>query len=454
MGRAFDPRQSNRREFLRQVGQGVAGASLMLGPGAQPWASAATDRPKVKVAAVVTEFTYRSHAHVILENFINPYIFNGKSTESGCEIVALYLDQVPAKDIGKEIAKEVGIPIYPSIAKALCRGGDKLAVDAVLSIGEHGKYPVNAKKQMEYPRKRFFDEIVAVFEDSGRVVPVFNDKHLSYRWDWAREMVETSRRLNFPFMAGSSVPLAQRRPPLDLPEGAELRQAVSIHGGGLESYDFHGIEVLQSMVESRRGGETGVKSVQFLPQSVVWDVAKEIDGNLELASAAMTAELGAGTAPVQELLAKQFAKSHTHGILIEYVDGLKGMILKVGDDATRWNFATRIGAETTPRAAHFYVGPWQNRNLFKALSHAIQTMFHTGKAPYPVERTLMTSGILDSAMDSYIAEGKAIETPQLRFSYSPINYRPMREMGSSWEIITKDTPEPLGLDRYAPKPQS
>src|SRR5439155_22621461 len=143
-------------------------------------------------------------------------------------------------------------------ADALCLGGKELAVDAVLSIGEHGTYPTNAKGQHEYPRKRFFDEITAVFRRGGRAVPVFNDKHLSYRWDWAKAMYDTARELKLPLMAGSSVQLAQRVPPLELPAGARITEAITTHGGSLDSYDFHAYEVLQSLVEARSGGETGV----------------------------------------------------------------------------------------------------------------------------------------------------------------------------------------------------
>ena len=122
---------------------------------------------------------------MIIENFLEPYLFNGKKTESGMEIVGLYVDQFPDRDMSRDVAKEYGLKIYPTIAEALQAGGDKLAVDAVLAIGEHGNYPKNAKEQVEYPRKRFFDEIVAEFRRSGATVPVFNDKHLSYRADWA-----------------------------------------------------------------------------------------------------------------------------------------------------------------------------------------------------------------------------------------------------------------------------
>ena len=65
-------------------------------------------------------------------------------------------------------------------------------------------------------------------------------------------------------MAGSSVPLAQRVPPVEMPAGAVVEEAISIHGGGIESYDFHALEVLQSLIESRAGGETGVSKVELL----------------------------------------------------------------------------------------------------------------------------------------------------------------------------------------------
>ena len=217
------------------------------------------DAKRPRVAAVVTEFTHRSHAHVILENFLEPYYFNGKLTDPGVDVVGLYVDQFPAGATWRaSVAKQYKIAIFPTIAEALQLGGKELAVDGVLSIGEHGNYPTNDRGQIMYPRKRFFDEIVAVFRQSGRVVPLFNDKHLSYRWDWAGEMMQVARELKIPFMAGSSVPLAQRRPPLELPaERGDRRSGLDPRRAARKSYDFHALEVLQSMVEARRGGETG-----------------------------------------------------------------------------------------------------------------------------------------------------------------------------------------------------
>ena len=84
------------------------------------------------------------------------------------------------------------------IAEALRCGGDKLAVDAVLIIGEHGNYPNNEIGQKQYPRYEFFKQIVEVFEKDGRTTPVFNDKHLSWKWEWAKEMVDTAREDEVP----------------------------------------------------------------------------------------------------------------------------------------------------------------------------------------------------------------------------------------------------------------
>lgn len=441
------PTHFDRREFLKHTaGLGLAASAVSSLPGVL---HAAAGAPRPKVAAVITEFTYRSHAHVILENFLKPYLFNGQKVDPGFDVVGMYIDQFPEGEMGRAVSRDYHIPIYPTIAEALRLGGDKLAVDAVLSIGEHGKYPVNAKGQMEYPRKRFFDEIAAVVRKDGRPVPVFNDKHLSYRWDWAKEMYDTARELKMPFMAGSSVPLAERRPPLELPAGAEIEDAISIHGGGVESYDFHALEVLQSLIEARKGGETGVARVQFLDGDALWKAADEGLWSIPLATAAMTAELG----PDHDLTRSLSLRGKTpggdavsiHGIRVTYRDGFAATALAVGGSGTRWNFACRLKGEDKPRATAFYVGPWQNRNLFKALSHAIQEFFRAGRAPYPVERTLLVSGILDFAMDSRQQGDKVIETPQLSVAYKPLDYRTMREYGATWKIITEDIPEPKGI---------
>ncbi len=403
-------------------------------------------RKPIRVAAVLTEFRFRSHAHVLLENFLMPYVFRGRVVRPPVEVVSFYVDQFPEGDMARDVARRFQIPIFDSIDKALCLGGPQLAVDAVLAIGEHGDYPVNDLGQVQYPRKRFFDACVATMRRSGRYVPYFNDKHLSYRADWALEMYQTARRLGIPLMAGSSVPLAQRIPPVELAPGCRIREAVSIHGGPFEIYDFHGLEVLQAMVEARRGGETGIRRVEFLEGEKLWEAGRRGRWSLRLAEAAMAVEPDKEKPSLEQAL----RQGQLHGILLEYCDGLRAAVLKVGSSGIRWNFACSLHGAAEPVATYFYPGPWNNRNLFKALSHAIQHFFVHRESPYPVERTLLTTLALEAAVRSRAA-GRPVQSPQLQVRYRPRDFRAFRENGASWQVITEQTPQPQGFDNGTPR---
>lgn len=430
------PNQLTRRGFINAAG--LATGSIYLPPLVN-----AAEKKRPKVAAIFTVFTYRSHGHVILENFLEPYLFNGKRTDPGVDVVSFYADQTPVSDMSREVSRKYGIPTYKTIDEALCLGGKKLAVDAVLSIGEHGNYPRNALGQVEYPRKRFFDEIVGTMKRSKRFVPLFNDKHLSYDWSLAKQMYDETVQYGIPLLAGSSVPLAQRRPGLELPRDADFEEAVSIHGGPLESYDFHGLEVLQSMVESRRGGETGVASVEFLSGDAVWRAAADGRFSLELANAAMAAEFGKPLATLKRI--GNEPEDAPHCLLLRYKDGFRATVLRLGHNHSRWNFACRLKNAPAIHTTSFYVGPWENRCLFKALSHAIQHHFIHEKAPYPPERTLLATGVLEASMQSRSRSGAVIKTPHLEFAYKSPDFTAMRETGESWKILTEDTPQPRGI---------
>ena len=118
------------------------------------------------------------------------YPYDGLWHQPDMKVVSLYVDQHPDGDQSEARAKEFGFKVYPTIAEALRCGGDKLACDAVLIIGEHGEYPGNELGQKLYPRYEFFKQCVKVFEEDGRAVPVYNDKHLSYSFEKAKEMVD------------------------------------------------------------------------------------------------------------------------------------------------------------------------------------------------------------------------------------------------------------------------
>ena len=391
------PHPLSRRALL------TGGATLLASP------TFAARKPK-RVAAVVTLYTHNSHADVIVSKLLQTESLDGKGRRPGVELVGLYVDQSPKGDISRRLSTEYGFPIYPTIREALTLGTGKLAVDGVLLIGEHGDYPHNELDQELYPRKRFFDETVRVFRDSGRVVPMFNDKHLSHSWPEAKEMYDTAHQMGFPLMAGSSVPGTWRRPPLDVRRGAPLREIVAVSYHTLYGYGFHALEMVQALAERRRGGETGVRRVQCLEGDAVWEAGRQGRYSPDLLDAA----LGRLSRPVENLRAKV---QKPVVFLIEYRDGLRASILTLNYAVGEWAAAWRADDEPRPEATLFWTQEARPLGHFTFLVRGIERLMHTGKAPWPVERTLLTSGVMDAILHSRHAGGTPLETPHLNIRY-------------------------------------
>ena len=222
-----------------------------------------------RIAVITTVYRYLTHAQHEADRFLVGYPHKGRWHRPDMKIVSLYVDQKPEGDLSEARAREFGFKVYPSVAEALRCGGDKLAVDAILIIGEHGHYSRNEKGQILYPRYEWFKQCVDVFEKDGRAVPVFNDKNLSYSFEKAREMVASSKRLGFPMLAGSSLPVTWRLPDIELPFDCEIEDALMVGVGESDPMDYHALEAMQCMVERRKGGETGVKAVQLIEGDAV-----------------------------------------------------------------------------------------------------------------------------------------------------------------------------------------
>jgi len=397
-----------------------------LASAAAPFLSPAQTGPK-RVAIIATVYRYLSHAQHFGDRFLVGYPWGGAWQRPNLKVVSLYVDQKPEGDQSEERAREFGFQVYPTIAEALCCGGSKLAVDAVLIIAEHGKYPVNEKGQILYPRYEFFKQCVDVFEKDGRAVPVYNDKHLSYSFAKAKWMVGASKRLNFPVLAGSSLPVTWRLPDLELPLGCEIEDALMVGVGGSDPMDFHALEAMQCMLERRKGGETGVKAVQMIEGDAVWKAGEEGRWSKELLVSALSrsdSPLGLTLADgrTQDLVGSgeiyKLVKNPA-AYFIEYNDGLKATLLMLNGAVRDFNFAARVKGAPGPQATQFLLTPEPNVTYSACLVHKIVEMFETRRAPYPVERTLLVSGILESCLTSRVQNHQRLETPHLKVDYSP-----------------------------------
>lgn len=369
----------------------------------------AAGEPK-RIAAIVTEYRPNSHADVIVGKYLEGYRQDGRPPKPHSSIVSLYTAQVPANDLSRQRAQQCGVPIFPTIAEALTMGKGRLAVDGVLLIGEHGDYPTNEKGQKLYPRFQFFTEITDVFRKTGRAVPVYNDKHLSYSWAKAKRMVEISRELNFPMLAGSSVPVAYRKPQVDTPLGANVRHAVAVSYSGIEIYGFHLLESLQCMVERRDRGETGVTAVQCLENEAVWKFLGQTPWAQKLFDQAIARSERRTPGPLRDAVKTPVA------FLIDYRDGLKAAAFLMTGAVQDFTVALEIDG-APPLSLLMWLEGGKPHGHFACLVRNIEEMFETGTPPYPVERTLLTSGILDFALESRYRGYKRISTPELDVRY-------------------------------------
>ncbi len=392
----------------------ISGAPLLAAPPPR--------RPRI--AAIVSTYHKYAHAQHICDRFLIGYGWNGAHHKPPADLVSLWVHQVKANDLSRARAREFpGMRIYPSIAEALTLGTGKLAVDGVLLIGEHGDYPDNEKGQKLYPRYEFFREIAKVFEASGRGVPLFNDKHLSWNWDWAREMYDTSKRLGFPFMAGSSLPVTWRTPSIDMPYNAPVREAICVFGGWVDGGDIHAFETLQCMTERRKGGESGVKSVKAYRRENFWKALADGVFSRSLLEAAMCRSHQ--LTPSREGFNHDFPSLESmrrmvkdpYGYSVDHLDGLRSAIIGLPGLVGDFCFAARIDGRKDPLSTQMYLpmppAYTTLANFFSPQVNNVEKMFLTGTPSYPVERTLLTTGLTAAGVESLFQKEKNIPTPHL-----------------------------------------
>jgi hypothetical protein len=369
-----------------------------------------------RLAAIITEYRPNSHADVIIGKYLEGFNQDQMAPYPDSKIVSIFTEQIPDNDMSRPLAKKYNVPIFRTVADALTLGGDQLAVDGVILIGEHGVYPSNDKEQKLYPRFEMFLKITDVFRQYKKSVPVFNDKHLSWSWRQAKRMVEISKELKFPMLAGSTIPVSWRIPAVDTPFGAKQKYAVGIAFSGLDIYGFHLLDGLQAVVERRKGGETGVRAVQCLEGQDCWNYIDQNEWVKRLFDQAISHSETRVPGDMRELV------KNPSVFIIDYNDGLKAAAFLLTGLLQDFTYAIDIEGQQKPFSTLMKLQGGKPHYHFGCLVKNMEILFKTGKAPYPVERTMLSSGILDFALESRILDHKILETPELskvRYTSSP-----------------------------------
>ena len=412
-----------RRDMLKI--SGVAGMASLAG--IAPYAGAQTTPRRPRIACLVSYWGLpTSHADWIVNKLLDGYWWQGAHTPSRVDVVSVYIHQLDTSLLGQKVCKAKNIPIYKTVGEAVTLGGPELAVDGVVIVAEHGNYPTDLKGHWLLPRWWIYQQVIRVFEQSKRSVPIFNDKHLSYNWDDAKWMFDKSRELQFPLTGGSSIPTYFRTPEVEIAVDTLIRNSVVVGSSPDEGAISHCIDVLQAFVDRRKGGETGVKSVQSIrgPETWQWVERTPWAGNL-LEAVRKNFNLKPG----------YFQEGRQSNVcIVEYNDGTNGAV--ISGSGVGWTYAGEIAGQQNPTIISMlgWPGPISQYHAANGHEHWITEMMLTRKEPFNAERLLLSTGIVNHYMDSnwedgrYSAVGRRIETPYMNMSYHS-THGPMFEKG-------------------------
>jgi hypothetical protein len=440
-----------------------------------PCAWGQTDERPLRLAILGSVYRHQSNMQTIADRFLVGYPYQGDWHTPNVQVVSVYVDQLARRaadapspfqlamtgskvapsssskgtagglgrdravahpaapeqtettsDLSKSRSQQFGFRLCRDIPEALRCGGDRIAVDAVLTVVEQDDHPSNSKGQILLPTYDFFQQCVQVFQEESRALPYFNHKQLSFSFEQAQTMVETAHRLRFPLLAGSSLPLTWRLPDVDIALGAEVQEAVMVGAGRYDGMDFDALEAMQCMLERRKGAETGVKAVQLLEGDDVWEAGKAGRWSSDLLSSALSRSdtpmgLTVLDGRTQDLVASgvlpQLVKDPA-AYCIEYNDGTRATLLMLNGAITDFNIAARVAGHGLV-STQFFLPPPPNESYSACLAAKVEQTFHSRTATYPVERTLLTSGLLEACLTSRHKLNQRLETPHLRIHYQP-----------------------------------
>ena len=404
-----------RREMLGITG--VAGLAALADIAAGTVLQTAQTRPRI--ACLITYWgATNSHADWMVNKLIDGYWWQEAYTPSRVDVASIYLHQHDTSILGQKVAQAKGIPVFRTVVEALTLGGEELAVDGVVIVGEHGSYPTDLKGHWLLPRWWLYNQMIRVFEQSKRSVPVFNDKHLSYSWDESKWMFDKSRELNFPLSGGSCIPTYYRNPEIEFDMDTPIKNSIAVGGASDEGAIFHCFDMLQAFVELRKGGETGVKAVQSIrggAETWQWVERNPWAGNL-LDSVAKKFEFKQGY--FQE-------DARANLCIIEYNDGTKAAV--ISGRGVGWTYAGEIEGQNEPTIISMlgFPGPFDQYHASNAQPHWITELMVTKKEPFNAERLLLSTGITNHYMQSnwengrFSPVGRRIETSFLDMTYRP-----------------------------------
>ena len=366
-----------------------------------------------RIAFLVDSWYPWSHADVIGTRFLEGYRVGDRAYSSPLTVASVFADTPhPTRDRTHAQATRYGFRVATSVADALLDDPrsprPRLAVDGVL-IATREDLPDSGQPQSPMRRLQVVREVLRLMDQTGTRAPIFIDKMLASSWADSQAIVAEAARRGVPLMAGSVLPFT----PLDQPlRTGRVEVGVVIAHTPYWAFSFHAAELLQGFMEQRGPRETGVSEVRdvglaywSMPNRDRWG-GRVFDA---LVASARTRNARAPAVPGG-------LGQDTIVLLIQYVDGARAVLAQLPGvfDDSEFLLGAQYSDGTIGTSGLVLRG--QPYDHFGYLVHALVELYTTGRSPVPVERTLLTTGIVQFGLQARQSGGPVL-SPALAISY-------------------------------------
>jgi len=353
------------------------------------------DRPLKKIAFVVEDLSHGSAAQQTLDRFLIGYPLDGEFHRCGAEVHVWQQPGAADAELRSRTG-DFGLKRHESIEEAVS-GADGIVV---VPHQIHAAQLVNASLK-SVPAGSACFVYGALAGDAAA----------------AKEVAELAASRKVVLAAGTSMAVTWRLPDVDVPTGAPVKRALIVAQGERPLAELHALDGLLPVLERRKNGERGVRSVQGVSGDPVWAAPDEAVPRRLLGAALSRSDSPQGDPArdgrTQDLLGlglvPKLAKN-PRAWMIDHTDGVRSTILVLDGVVADFNFAVEL-ADGAVISAQLYRPPAPQRHEFSRLAEVVERFFETGKAPWLIRRSILTAGILKVVSG---AETGIVATPELQ----------------------------------------
>ncbi len=354
----------------------------------------------LKLAVLVEELTPGSPAQQLLDRFLIGYPRQGEFWKPRFKEVVLH----GVSDVSEEVArrrKDHGLKAAESLAEAMKGAG------AVLII-----------PRWAAARGPAADLLARALETAEPGALLFVYGRIAGSFKEARELWDKAMGRKVRFFSGTYLPFTWRLPPVEVPRGAAVQEALLVAVGEPWEAEILGIDGLAALVERRRGGEAGIRSVKFLSGEEVWKAERDGAFSRDLLAAAISRSDTPQGDPVRDGRTQDLAglglipklAADPKAYLFEHDDGLRSALLVLNGAVADYNFALRLeGGKVL--SAQLYRPPAPGAHQFSALAQVVESSWTELSSLYFSGRGVFEASLHAHLKGSRLRPGVAVQNP-------------------------------------------